>query len=413
MAMVHNRRMPPDTADLTAPSAAAGGAAFSVPDLTTDCVLMRLRPAAPARAWYEGGVLYQTVARHTELDDDVVLDGVLNHAARLGGDGILLDGVLPDARRPQAARTYAELARRARLLGLRVIASVDRPSSTVRGSALEELLAATAAVTASGVDGVDLGLLTSEDRRSDVLREFLREVRRRYGTDLAVSASTRDTALDSVLDGFDPDAQPLLRHDHLSRAGWNAHALRTAVAAAVRRSDARGAPLVWSVFAADERAARTGMAQLETEEGRRIMRAGVLAALALPGTLVLRQGEEVSTLAPRADHLQRDVAAQVVFAVAEQRGVPGSPFESYRRALSIRRDEQLGTGALSWVDVPGVAPATTLVFLNRGILCVMNFGPALTVDGPPTPVVHSSAPISQDGARLVIPRDTTVWLRLA
>jgi alpha-glucosidase len=82
--------------------------------------------------------------------------------------------------------------------------------------------------------------------------------------------------------------------------------------------------------------------------------------------------------------------------------VPGSTYELYRSALRLRREHNLGSARLSWVDTP----ADVLAFRSGRLLVMTNFGdqPAELPVG--ARVLLSSEPLDSDGR---IPTDVTVW----
>ena len=99
---------------------------------------------------------------------------------------------------------------------------------------------------------------------------------------------------------------------------------------------------------------------------------------------------------------QPDIWAR--YALDRQRGVAGSTYELYRRALALRREYGLGTTGLIWLDLgPDV-----VAFRAGTVLVLANLGTA----GVPVPdgvaVVLASGPLADDGT---VPTDTTVWAR--
>lgn len=93
------------------------------------------------------------------------------------------------------------------------------------------------------------------------------------------------------------------------------------------------------------------------------------------------------------------------YTVSVQRGVDGSMFELYRTALRLRREHGLGTGELTWVELPGANPGV-LAFQVGAIMVVSAIGPA-PVGLPDGDVVLTTEPI---GADRRLPGDSTAWL---
>lgn len=89
------------------------------------------------------------------------------------------------------------------------------------------------------------------------------------------------------------------------------------------------------------------------------------------------------------------------FARSAQKGVAGSTYELYRRALSLRRTHGLAAGSVEWID----AGEGVLAFRNGPITVVANTG-TTAVPLPAGVAVLASGPVGD-----VLPADTTVWLR--
>lgn len=91
------------------------------------------------------------------------------------------------------------------------------------------------------------------------------------------------------------------------------------------------------------------------------------------------------------------------YALDRQRGVPGSTYELYRTALRLRREHQLGAGALRWLS----SGDEVLNFSNGGLAVLTNFGAAPVPLPAGAEVLVTSAPL-EDAA---VPTDVTVWYR--
>jgi alpha-glucosidase len=91
------------------------------------------------------------------------------------------------------------------------------------------------------------------------------------------------------------------------------------------------------------------------------------------------------------------------FARDAQEGVDGSTLELYRSALALRRELNLGAGAITWLK--GYGPS--VVALSNGPITVITNLGKVAVELPIDDIVLSSEPIV-GGA---LPKDTTVWLR--
>lgn len=91
------------------------------------------------------------------------------------------------------------------------------------------------------------------------------------------------------------------------------------------------------------------------------------------------------------------------YAVDVQQGIVGSPLETYRTALSIRRD-QLGEGALEWLDW-----GADLLAFSRGdgFICVANFSSQTL----PLPVKHQVLVASEAVSGSGLPANSAAWIR--
>jgi alpha-glucosidase len=94
------------------------------------------------------------------------------------------------------------------------------------------------------------------------------------------------------------------------------------------------------------------------------------------------------------------------YALDAERGVPGSTYELYRRALALRRELGLGRGSLSWLDP---MPEGTVAFINGDLLVVANLGDEPYRLPVGAEVVHASAELDGSGR---VPTDVTVWAKI-
>ncbi|MDM7853741.1 glycoside hydrolase family 13 protein [Cellulomonas alba] len=257
-------------------------------------------------------------------------------------------------------------------------------------------------------------------------------------------------------------------------AGWDAAAIRSVVEASYTVNDAVGAPTTWVLSNHDvvRHASRFGLSdptarpngiartdeQPDVELGLRRARAATLLMLGLPGSAYLYQGEELglpdhTSLEDeyrqdpaffRTGGLERgrdgcrvplpwsagepghgfsptgvtwlpQPAAWARYAVDAQRGIPGSTLETYRAALRTRRAEALGSGGLEWLAELDGADAfgpDVVAFRNRDVVVLGNLGDRLLVLPADAAVLGASVELERDAAgALVLPADTTVWLR--
>lgn len=243
---------------------------------------------------------------------------------------------------------------------------------------------------------------------------------------------------------------------------WQAAALRRVIDDSLAAFGAVGAPSTWVLSNHDVVRHATRLALTEEnpqghgvgpktagigdpEVGLRRARAATALMLALPGSAYLYQGEELGL--PEVIDLPDDAredptwfrtggerygrdgcrvpipweadapsygfgptdaswlpqpASWASFARDRQHGVPGSTLGLYERALGLRREHGLASGALTWL--PGLPPEV-LAFRNGAVTVVANVG-STHVPLPDGEVLLASGPV--EGA---LPADTTVWLR--
>ncbi|CAN5518041.1 hypothetical protein BH09ACT4_BH09ACT4_11190 [soil metagenome] len=91
-----------------------------------------------------------------------------------------------------------------------------------------------------------------------------------------------------------------------------------------------------------------------------------------------------------------------LYARDAQVGIPGSTLEFYRAALTLRREHQLGAGAIEWIEF---ADANLIGFRSGAITVVANTG-ASAAKMPSGHIVLCS----RDAGDGLLPGDTTVWL---
>ncbi|MGR6321732.1 glycoside hydrolase family 13 protein [Micromonospora soli] len=247
-------------------------------------------------------------------------------------------------------------------------------------------------------------------------------------------------------------------------AAWTAPAQYAVITRSLEATDSVGAPTTWVLSNHDvvRHASRLGLPisggrpngigigdpQPDAALGLRRARAASLLMLALPGSAYLYQGEELGlpehTTLPdearqdptweRSGHTQRgrdgcrvpipweadapsygfgptdaswlpQPPSWAEYALDRQRDVPGSTYELYRTALRLRREHGLARGPLRWHS----SGDEVLIFSNRGLIVLTNFG----AEPVPLPVgakvLAASAPLDDDNA---VPTDVTVWYRV-
>jgi alpha-glucosidase len=252
------------------------------------------------------------------------------------------------------------------------------------------------------------------------------------------------------------------------KADWDAQELRAVIDESLAASAQVGAPTTWVLSNHDvvRHPSRYGLPdrtpwrhglglgdpQPDDALGLQRARAATLLMLALPGSAYLYQGEELGlpehTTLPddarqdptwvrsRHENRGRDGCRVPVpwaaadgrgpsygfnagdaswlpqpesfaeYALDGQRGVEGSTYELYRRALRLRREHGLGTDELTWVESAG----PDVIALAVGAVLVMaNLGTEPAALPEALEVLVTSGDLAPDGR---LPVDTSAWLRV-
>ena len=90
-----------------------------------------------------------------------------------------------------------------------------------------------------------------------------------------------------------------------------------------------------------------------------------------------------------------------------QEGVPGSTLELYKQLIKERKAFELGSGEFRFA--PEYSSASTLAYINNGVLVISNFGP----DSVSVPVGELLVTTQQDlSVEGVLEHDQTAWIKL-
>jgi alpha-glucosidase len=241
---------------------------------------------------------------------------------------------------------------------------------------------------------------------------------------------------------------------------WRASDQRRVIADSLAATASAGAPATWVLSNHDviRHATRLGHdagtllppglgptdPQPDHELGLRRARAATLLVLGLPGSVYLYQGEELGLpedidlpdearqdpiwrrtngalrgrdgcrvplpwvagapsygFGPGAASWLPQPELWARYALDQQRGVPGSTYELYRAALRVRRERQLGTTPIEWVDLG----ADVVAFTAGETLVAANLG----TDPVALPGLYTPLLASDGGSGATVAGDTTVW----
>ena len=326
----------------------------------------------------------------------------------------------------------------------------------------------------AGDGGSTRGPMFDQDGVHEIYRAWHR-VLAEYAGDRALVAEAWVEPLSRLARYVRPDEMHQAFNFAFLTTAWNAPALRQVVTESLEASDAVGAPTTWVLSNHDvvRHVTRLGLAEPNSRPhgighgdeqpdelvGLRRGRAATLLMLGLPGSAYLYQGEELGLPEHTAldDDLRQDPAwfrsghaergrdgcrvplpwspqapglgfsptgrtwlpqpaSWAAYAVDAQVGVSGSTLEMYRTALRLRRELDLGTGSLAWVDaLPGAAAGDVVAFVNGEVLVVSNLGAEAVPLPAGAEVLHASAELEAgpEGDATLVPTDVTVWARLA
>jgi alpha-glucosidase len=316
------------------------------------------------------------------------------------------------------------------------------------------------AIPAPPADAADRPPMWDQEGVHDIYRSWRKIVDGYPGERILVAEAWVDPA-DRIARYVRPDEMHQAFNFGYLLAPWTAEALREVAVESLGATAAVGAATTWVLSNHDvprhptrfgyppgtvkRHGVGPGDPQPDEALGLRRARAATLLMLALPGAAYLYQGEELGlpdhTTLPdaarqdptwvRSGHTSRgrDGARVPIpwerggpsygfgpgprswlpqppswdrYALAAQRGVPGSTYELYREALRLRRVHRLGAGDLAWADGPD-----TVSFRNGGVLVVANLGPEPVPLPAGARVLLASGDLTADGG--AVPTDVAVW----
>lgn len=313
------------------------------------------------------------------------------------------------------------------------------------------------------------GPMFDQDGVHEIYRAWHR-VLAEYDGDRALVAEAWVEPLSRLANYVRPDEMHQAFNFSFLTTPWSASPMRTVINSSLAAMDDVGAPTTWVLSNHDvvRHASRLGLAEVAAGPlngiaatdpqpdhvlGLRRARAATLLMLGLPGSAYVYQGEELGLpdhtalpaavrqdpaffrtggaeagrdgcrvplpwtadapgygFGPAGDTWLPQPEAYGVLAADRQYGVEGSTFEMYRLALAVRRVEELGHGGLSWVDAFAVS-TDVIAFQVADVVVVANLGASpLALPAGSEVLVASGELLGADGV-LMLPSDTTAWLR--
>lgn len=346
--------------------------------------------------WWRSAVLYEYAFVAGQCPD--LARACVAEAVVLGTDG----AVLPTGVESVDTATAADIVAAHHDAGLRLIPSLA-PS---RGQ--DGMLADAELWLEAGADGIDLrsALAAGIVHNSGPFHALLAH----YGDDLLLAGAMRTA--DDLPAHLAEQWLGHLRDDSLTDVPWKTDAIRAAVTENFQLRDALGATPAWTTTYAMYRIGPSGQSWQADRMSPARVRATALMVMALPGAVYLLQGEEVGLRDWSLDQEPHERCQMVKRLHAEQHNNPASMVEHYRRSLHLRREFQLGSGTVAWVD-SHTAELSLLQLVNRRHLIILNTTAAAVTLPAEMSVVHASADMRRlaDG-RLVLPADTALMSHL-
>ena len=254
----------------------------------------------------------------------------------------------------------------------------------------------------------DLGLLSE---RFAILQALVAE----HVDDGLIGADVSADYPDALRHHLQDDWLHHLRDDALMLTRWNAESLTRHITHSLDEHDRFGAPPAWRylpsyrLVESTDPATRRWFETGDEERGRRSLALQALV-LALPGSVYLRQGDEIS-LPDKDKPTSTQELAELIDERSGEQGVQfGSPLATVRHATYVRREHALATGPFAFVVGLDWCPTDVLTFLNRDILVLVNTSEQGVALPEQAQVLLASGALLQEDRHLVVPPTTTVWL---
>ncbi|WP_127842178.1 glycosidase [Actinomyces wuliandei] len=402
--------------------------------MTTTTTLIH-RPYDGPRQWWRQALVYELASPGLGAADLERTGPLLDHVASLGLDTVLVRPSLVDT--DTEADAVADFTGHAHQRGIRVLARVsgalgpvtgphtqhDTRIVTGRETEGEDLLRRAEAFLAAGADGIDLGMIAPPEVRQDtdleVLSAYFTLLRRtvtRYVSEGVIGADVSTDYPDSLRHHLQEDWVHHLRDDYLALARWDASSLTSHLSRSLNEHDQFQAPPTWrhlpSHAVLAEMAPGDGRRWYSASREERLRRANALQTmmLALPGSIYLRQGDEIALADQDKPGSPLELADLVSRQAQQQASQFGSPVATVRHAAHLRRENDLAGAPLAFVSGLEWCPQQALTFLVRGLLVLVNTSSAPVVLPQEARVLLASSPLSQDEANLLVPTATTTWI---
>ena len=402
--------------------------------MTTTTTLVH-RPYDGPEEWWRHALVYEIPSPAlgaAELDRTTP---IIEHALYLGMDALLI--------RPSLLEVSSEIDSIRRFIdaageqGLRTIVRISGALGPITGpyakqtnsfitgleGAGDDLLRRSEAYLRAGAAGIDLGTIVPPQVTNEIRLDRLSAYCAMLHGQLAehveegiIGADVTADYPDSLRHHLQDDWVHHLRDDCLTLTRWDAESLTSHLTRSLDEHDRFGATPTWRFLPphilSEHLDPGDGQRWYSVDHDERLRRGLALQAmmLALPGSLYLRQGDEIALSDSDKPTAPLELAAMVIEHTQGQASQFGSPAATVRHAAHVRLEYNLACAPLAFVTGLEWCPAEALAFLVRGVLVVVNTSDAPIVLPPEAKVLLSSQPLRQDQGQLLIPPTTATWL---
>ena len=402
--------------------------------MTTTTTLVH-RPYDGPEEWWRHALVYEIPSPAlgaAELDRTTP---IIEHALYLGMDALLIRPSLLEASSEiDSIRRFIDAAGKQ---GLRAIVRISGALGPITGpyakqtnsfitgleGAGDDLLRRSEAYLQAGAAGIDLGTIVPPQVTNEIRLDRLSAYCAMLHGQLAehveegiIGADVTADYPDSLRHHLQDDWVHHLRDDCLTLTRWDAESLTSHLTRSLDEHDRFGATPTWRFLPphilSEHLDPGDGQRWYSVDHDERLRRGLALQAmmLALPGSLYLRQGDEIALADSDKPTAPLELADMVIEHTQGQASEFGSPAATVRHAAHVRLEYNLACAPLAFVTGLEWCPPEALTFLVRGVLVVVNTSDAPVVLPPEAKVLLSSQPLRQDQGRLLIPPTTATWL---
>ena len=402
--------------------------------MTTTTTLVH-RPYDGPEEWWRHALVYEIPSPALGAAELNRTTPIIEHALYLGMDALLI--------RPSLLEVSSEIDSIRRFIdaageqGLRTIVRISGALGPITGpyakqtnsfitgleGAGDDLLRRSEAYLRAGAAGIDLGTIVppqvTNEIRLDRLSAYcamLHGQLAEYVEEGIIGADVTADYPDSLRHHLQDDWVHHLRDDCLTLTRWDAESLTSHLTRSLDEHDRFGATPTWRFLPphilSEHLDPGDGQRWDSVDHDDRLRRGLALPAmmLALPGSLYLRQGDEIALSDSDKPTAPLELADMVIEHTQGQASQFGSPAATVRHAAHVRLEYNLACAPLAFVTGLEWCPAEALAFLVRGVLVVVNTSDAPIVLPPEAKVLLSSQPLRQDQGRLLVPPTTATWL---